>query len=75
MYFPPPLPTTQLGSATCSVQEGIVDGVVVADTTMWALLSDRVHVRRYDPGANLWRDELASDVRLAGGRSPSAALC
>ncbi|KAL4436717.1 hypothetical protein ABPG75_003856 [Micractinium tetrahymenae] len=45
---------------------GIVDGVVmVADRSLWALLSSRLAVRRYDSAANLWTDQVESDVPLA----------
>ena len=52
----------------------MLDGVVVADASMWALLDDRLHVRRYEPGVNLWRDALTSASRLAGGRQPFLRL-
>lgn len=45
-----------------AVQAGIVDGVVqAADRSLWALLSSRLAVRRYDSAANLWQEAVPSD--------------
>lgn len=57
------------------LQGGVIDGVVVADASLWALLSDRVTVRRYEPAVNLWRDALASPdgTKLAGGGAGAGA--
>ena len=48
------------------VQDGMVDGAIAHDMSLWALLNDHRTVRRFDPITNLWADKTMAESDLSG---------